>query len=99
MLWVLNNHENSSFFYELHYFMKEYQWYNANFLLQFLPIYLVKGYEIFLACDRHSVETVTTIKYVAEYEQARKWMAEFLSTFQGRDIEIVRVNSIRDGSH
>ena len=54
----------------------------------------MKGYEIFRACDRHSTETVTIIKYVAEYEQIGKRMVEFLSKFHDRDIKIVKVNSI-----
>ena len=28
---------------------------------------IVNGYEIFRACDRHSVETETLRKYIAEY--------------------------------
>ena len=43
--------------------------------------YISKVKRTFRACDRHSVETVTLDKYVAEYEQLRKWMAEFLATF------------------
>ena len=39
-------------------------------------------------CDRHSVEPVTPSKYFAEYERMWKWMAEFLSKFQGRGIKI-----------
>ena len=34
--------------------------------------YIRKVKRIFRACDRHSVETVTLSKYVAEYEQLRK---------------------------
>ena len=62
------------------------------FLLQFLPIYLVKGDEILWNCDRHSVEPVTPIKYVEEHEQMWKWMIEFLSKFQGRGMKIDTVN-------
>ena len=51
--------------------------------------------EIFRTGDRHSVEPVNLSKYVAAYEQVWKWMVEFLSEFQGRDIKIDKVNSIR----
>ena len=59
------------------------------------PILLVKGDEIFRDYDRHTVETVILIKYVTEYEQMWKWMVEFLTRFQGRGVNIDRVNSIR----
>ena len=39
---------------------------HAKFSLQFFTILLVRGYEIFKACDRHSVETLS--KHVAEYK-------------------------------
>ena len=41
----------------------------CELLLQFLPIKLVKGDEIFRDSDRHRIETVTQSKYVTEYEQ------------------------------
>ena len=53
--------------------------------------------EIFLVCDRRSVEPVTLAKYVAEYVQMWKWMVEFLSKFRSRGFKIARVNSIRVG--
>ena len=54
----------------------------------------MKGNEIFGDFDRHNGETVTMNKYVAEYEQMRKFMIKFLSKFQSRGIKIARVNSI-----
>ena len=58
------------------------------------PIYYSEGDKIFRDFDRLSVEPVTLSKYVAEYEQMWTWMVEFLSKFQGRGINIDRVNSI-----
>ena len=55
----------------------------------------MKGDEIFRACDRHSGKIVTLSKYVAEYEEMRKWMVQFFTRFQGRSIKIAPVNSIR----
>ena len=55
----------------------------------------MKRDEIFWNYDQHNVEPVTLKKYVVEYEQMWKWMVEFHSKFQGRDIKIDRVNSIR----
>ena len=52
----------------------------------------MKGEKIFRACDRHSVETMTLTKYVVQNEYMRKWMFEFRSKYQGRDIKIGRVN-------
>ena len=49
---------------------------------------LVKGDKIFWALDRHSVETVTLRKCVAEYEQMWKLIIKFLHKFQGRGIQI-----------
>ena len=50
-------------------------------LLQFLPIKLVNGDEIFRESDRHNVETVTR-------NQCKKWIIEFFSKIQGGDIKI-----------
>ena len=52
----------------------------------------MKQDEIF---SHHSVETVILNKHATEYEQMRKRIVEFLSKFQGRGIQISRVNSIR----
>ena len=41
------------------------------------------------------IKTVTLRKHVAESEQMRKLIVWFLIKFQGRDIKIVRVKSIR----
>ena len=68
--------------------MKGYLWYHPKYFVQFLPILLVKRDEIFQIIGRHSGETVTLRKYVVDYEQMRKWIFEFLSKFQGRDIKI-----------
>ena len=38
----------------------------------------------------HIVETVTLRKYVANYEQMRKWTFKFLRNFQGRGIKIAK---------
>ena len=72
-----------------------YRWYHAKILFQFIRILLVKGDEILRACDRHSNETVTSGKNVTKYKPMQKWIVEFLSKSESRDIKIVRVNSIR----
>ena len=54
----------------------------------------MKGGYIFPAGDRHSDETVTLGKIVAEYEYSRKSMVEFLTNFESRVIKIDRVNSV-----
>ena len=67
----------------------------CNSFTSFSPnLIIVKEDEIYLAFDHHSGKTVTLGKYVAEYEQMRKWMIEFLSKFQGRGFKIARDNSI-----
>ena len=53
----------------------------------------MKGDEIFCACDRHSDETVTLRKIVAENEHVPKWMVDVLTNFESRGIKIGRVNS------
>ena len=53
------------------------------------------GDEIIRPCDRHSNETVTLKKHVTKYKHVWKYMVEFLSKFENRNIKITRVNSIR----
>ena len=36
-------------------------------------------------------EIATLSKYIAEYEQMWKWMAEFLSKFQGRGCRGIKI--------
>ena len=57
----------------------------------FLSIKFVKKNKIFWTCYRHSFETMNLSKYVAEYEQMWKWIIEFLSKFQGRDLKIAEL--------
>ena len=45
-------------------------------------------------CNRHCNETMTLWKHISKYKSIRKWMAEFLRTFENHCIKIVRVNSI-----
>ena len=59
----------------------------------FIPIKLVKGDEIVLACDRYNNETVTFMKHVTKYKNMRKWMVEFLRKSDSRDNKIARVKS------
>ena len=69
----------------------------GEFLLQLVVILLVKGSNLFQACNRHRVATVTLSTYVVEYELIRKWIVKIFSQFPGRGIKISRVNSIRFG--
>ena len=53
----------------------------------------MRGYEIFQACDRHSVETLS--KHVAEYKYVYAEIDGLISQqFQGRHFKITWVNSI-----
>ena len=60
-----------------------------------LSFLIVEGLRNIQAFKRRGVETVTLSKHVAEYEQMRTWMVEFVSKFQGRGIKITRVKLIR----
>ena len=53
------------------------------------------GDEIVGASDWHSNETVTRRKHVANYQNMRKWMVEFLSKHESRGNKIALVYSIR----
>ena len=46
----------------------------------------MKDDEIFRACDRHRIETVTISKCVADYENMQNWMVELLK-LQGRKLQ------------
>ena len=72
-----------------------HRWYHTKFLFQFIRIWLVKEDEIVRAGDQHGNETVTHEKNIVKYKHVRKWMVEFLSKSESRDIKIARVNSIR----
>ena len=59
----------------------------STYMYQFIPILLVKGYEIVRPCDRHSNETVTLRTHVIKYKHIQKWIV--------RNIKIAQVSSIR----
>ena len=65
-----------------------------RYMFQFIPIQLLKGNEIVLPCDRHSIETATLSKHVTKYKNMRKLRVEFLMKFENGAIKSGRDNSI-----
>ena len=53
------------------------------------------GDEIYLDCERHSIETATLRIHTTKHKKMRKLMAEFLSKSETRGNKIALVNLIR----
>ena len=64
---------------------------HKKYIVFIVKVFLKSHKIIFGTCDRHSDETVTPRKNVAEHEHMRKWMIEFQIKFESRSIKFVRV--------
>ena len=65
----------------------------CKFLIEISPYLISEVKRYISSLWPSSVEPETLSKYVPEYERTSKWMVEFISKFQGRDIKTDRVNS------
>ena len=95
LLLFLNKSRNLILVHKLNYLIKNVSLIQYKDFVPLYPYLISEGDEIVRAYDRHWDETVTFTKHVTKCKYMRKWMVEFLSKSQSRDIKIAWVNSIR----